>query len=169
MIITNCTPADLDLIFAFYDDAIAYQKQVFGKHWLGFERAKVAAEIAEQRQWKIVVDNQVACIFLVTFRDSLIWQERDNDESLYLHRIVTHSNFRGRGFVKDIVEWARQYAPTIGKKFIRLDTWGDNQKLIDYYLKHGFTFLGVTQVANTAAMPKHYEGISLSLFEIVLP
>ena len=123
MTIINCTLADLDLIFEFYDDAIAYQKRVFGKHWLGFEREKIATEIDEQRQWKIMVDEQVACIFVVTFRDPLIWQERDNDQSLYLHRIVTHSRFRGQGLVKDIMAWARRYGPAIGKKFIRLDTW----------------------------------------------
>ena len=47
-----------------------------------------------------------------------------------------------------------------------MDTWGDNQKLIDYYQDCGFKFLGVTTPEISDALPKHYVGISLSLFEI---
>jgi RimJ/RimL family protein N-acetyltransferase len=46
-----------------------------------------------------------------------------------------------------------------------MDTWGDNQKLIDYYQKCGFKFLGII-IPDQAGLPKHYNGISLSLFEI---
>ena len=47
-----------------------------------------------------------------------------------------------------------------------MDTFGDNQKLIDYYVQCGFRFLGLTTLAKADNLPKHYEGASLSLFEI---
>ena len=47
-----------------------------------------------------------------------------------------------------------------------MDTWGDNQKLIDYYTACGFEFLGLVEPTRSPDLPKHYEGISLSLFEI---
>jgi ribosomal protein S18 acetylase RimI-like enzyme len=81
---------------------------------------------------------------------------------------VTNPLFRGRGYVRAIVEWAKDYGETSGRNFIRLDTWGDNQKLIDYYRNCGFSFLGVISPQETSNLPKHYEGISLSLFEIKL-
>lgn len=166
MLILNSDPGDIDTLFALYDEAIKYQQKVFGKHWLGFERSLVETEIREHRQWKILVDNQIACIFVISHRDPLIWKEKDNDNSIYIHRIVTNPSFRGQAFVKEIVAWARRYAKETGKGFIRMDTWGDNQKLIDYYVECGFEFLGTTIPEKTNEMPKHYEGISLGLFEI---
>ena len=157
---------DIDAIFKLYDQAAEFQKTVFHKHWAGFERSLVEKEIAESRQWKILSNGEIACIFAITFNDPLIWREKDSDPSIYIHRIVTNPSFRGGQYVKDIVKWALEYAPGIGKEFIRMDTWGDNEKLKEYYLSCGFEYLGITQMDNTDGLPKHYEGLSLALFEI---
>ena len=47
-----------------------------------------------------------------------------------------------------------------------MDTWGDNQKLIDYYTECGFAFLGTITPTASNQLPKHYSAIFLSLFEI---
>ena len=49
-----------------------------------------------------------------------------------------------------------------------MDTWGDNQKLINYYQACGFDLVGVMTPGESATLPKHYSGISLSLFQIDL-
>lgn len=49
-----------------------------------------------------------------------------------------------------------------------MDTWADNEKLLEYYTACGFDYVGVVTMDKTEGLPKHYEGISLSLFEIVL-
>jgi hypothetical protein len=162
----NSEITDFDEIFRLYDLAIKFQKTKFDKSWLPFDRKLIEKEIAKKRHWKISINDEIACIFSITFDDKLIWKEKSNELSIYIHRIVTNPDFRGNKFVPKIVEWARVYTKTIGKKFIRMDTWGDNQKLIDYYVDCGFNFLGVTIPTKTADLPKHYEGISLSLFEI---
>ena len=166
MRITNSTPEDINAIFNLYDDAVEFQKTVFNKQWQGFERSLVETEISENRQWKIVTDDGIACIFAITFNDPLIWNEKDKDPAIYIHRIVTNPQFRGGAYVKEIVKWARQYAKSINKKYIRMDTWGDNEKLRNYYVSCGFKYLGLTHMKNTKGLPKHYEGLSLSLFEI---
>jgi L-amino acid N-acyltransferase YncA len=38
MQIINSTPNDITAIFELYDEAIAYQKKVFDKHWQGFDQ-----------------------------------------------------------------------------------------------------------------------------------
>ena len=166
MLITNSTPEDIDAIFDLYNEAVKYQRTVFNKQWEGFERGLVETEIRENRQWKIVDQGQIVCIFAITFNDALIWKEKDIDPAIYIHRIVTNPKFRGGAYVKEIVKWSRDYAKSIGKKFVRMDTWGDNKKLKDYYMSCGFDYLGVTPMENTQGLPKHYEGISLSLFQI---
>ncbi len=164
----NADLEDTAAIFDLYDKAVEFQKTKSDKHWKGFDAAFVENEINENRLWKIVIDGSIACIFSVAYSDPLIWGEKSDEPALYIHRIVTNPIFRGRGFVKLIVEWAKEYGRKLGKRFIRMDTWADNQKLIDYYIECGFSFVGITTPAVSKELPVHYEGISLSLFEFSL-
>lgn len=160
------TADDVDAIFSLYDDAIAFQKTVFKKHWQGFDRELIETEVAEGRQWKIIKDGKIACIFAVEFSDPLIWKEKDKDPSIYLHRIVSHSGFRGSNFMLAIIEWSKKFGKENALQFIRMDTWGDNPNLIAYYVKSGFTHTGFGTPDPTPSLPKHYEGIELALFEL---
>jgi ribosomal protein S18 acetylase RimI-like enzyme len=164
--IVNSTAEDIDTIFEFYDLAIAHQKKVFNKHWQGFSLALVEKEIADNRQYKILIGGKVASIFAVTFNDPQIWEERDQDPAIYIHRIVTHPAYRGHGFVTTITNWAKAYAKDNHLKYVRLDTWADNDKLLAYYTGCGFSHVGSIKIASDSGLPKHYEGISLNLFEI---
>lgn len=164
--IVNSSLADIPAIFEFYEMAIAYQKKVFNKHWQGFSLALVTTEVKENRQYKILVNGEIAAVFAVTYNDPEIWQERDQDPSIYIHRIVTHPNFRGYGFVNAIINWAKAYAKANHIKYVRMDTWADNAKLLAYYTSCGFSHVGSIAIAPNSGLPKHYEGISLNLFEI---
>jgi len=168
MEILNSTPSDLETIFNLYDAAIAHQKAVSHLHWLPFDTQMVEAEIAGNRQWKIIVDDQVACVFVTAYTDPAIWGDKDRDPSVYLHRIVTNPDFRGRNFVGAIVAWALQHGASLGKKFVRLDTWAENLKLKEIYVRNGFQFLGNAAPADPSALPSHYSGIVLGFYEILI-
>jgi ribosomal protein S18 acetylase RimI-like enzyme len=162
----NAVLADIEIIFDLYEKAIEFQKKVFHQSWLGFDHEMVEAEINEGRLWKIVENGRIACIYSVTYADPFIWGEKSKDSAMYIHRIVTNPEFRGHGYVRAITAWAKDFAKSRDIRFVRMDTWGDNQKLIDYYQDCGFKFLGVTTPEISDALPKHYVGISLSLLEI---
>lgn len=164
----NSETKDFNEILRLYDLAIEFQKTKFDKSWLPFDQAMINREIAEKRHWKIVIEDKIACIFSIAFEDPLIWKEKSGEPAIYIHRIVTNPEFRGQKFVPKITDWSIEYAKSIGKEFVRMDTWGDNQKLIDYYVACGFAFLGVITPTKSADLPKHYDGITLSLFEIKL-
>ena len=166
MQIINSNITDVETIFTFYDYAIAYQKTKFNKHWEGFDLHLVEKEVAENRQWKIIDAGEIVCVFAITFNDEIIWGEKDKQPSIYIHRIVTHPNYRGKNYVKDIVAWAKKYGKENNRQFIRLDTWGDNEKLIQHYQQCGFTFLGLSPEMKSDTLPKHYDSLRLSLFEI---
>ena len=168
MQIINSSIDDIDTIFTLYDAAVAFQKTKFDKHWLSFDREMVEKEIAENRQWKIMEGNEVACIFAIAYQDPFIWKEKDSDPSIYIHRIVTHPDYHGRQYIKTIIEWARKHAKETRKEYIRMDTWGDNEALIKYYVACGFNFLGTIVPTASDDLPKHYSTIFLSLFEIKL-
>ena len=166
MQIINSSIDDIDTIFTLYDAAVAFQKIKFDRHWLSFDREMVEKEIAENRQWKIMEGDEVACIFAIAYQDPFIWKERDGDPSVYIHRIVTHPDYHGRQYIKTIIEWARKHAKETRKEYIRMDTWGDNEALIKYYVACGFNFLGTIVPTASDDLPKHYSTIFLSLFEI---
>ena len=168
MTIQNATPQDIDAIFEMYDFAVAFQKTKFYKHWQGFDVSLIEKEIAEKRIFKILEGEKLACIFSITFNDVLIWGEKDQNDAIYIHRIVSHPDFKGRFYVKNIVEWAKIFCTENKKPFIRMDTWGDNEKLIEYYTQCGFEFLGLITLTKSEGLPKHYEGACLSKFEIAL-
>lgn len=165
MEIVNSVMEDIDKIFALYDEATAYQKTVFNKQWEGFERELVITEIRENRQWKICIEGNIACIFVINFDDELFWREKAKQPAIYIHRIVTNPKYRGATFMHTIIEWAKQFCKDNAKDFIRIDTWGDNQKLIDYYVRCGFQHLETINVDKIDGLPAHYKGV-LALLEI---
>jgi ribosomal protein S18 acetylase RimI-like enzyme len=168
MKIQNSTIDDIDAIFDLYHQATAFQKTRYTVHWPEFERRLIETEIAENRQWKMVADGTIACVWATTFSDPQIWEERNEDPSLYIHKIATHPDYRGQHLVGEIVTWAKQFARDNQKEFIRMDTVGNNAGLISYYSKCGFDFLGLQQLNNTEGLPAHYHQATVSLFQIAL-
>lgn len=166
--IKNSTIKDIEAIFRLYKIATDFQKKRFTVYWPEFGRELVESEIAENRQWKMEIDGKIACIWATTFNDPQIWEERNTDPSVYIHRIATNPDFRGQNLVAEIVNWAKDYAVQNDKRFIRMDTVGDNTKLIEYYGKCGFDYLGTLKLKNTEGLPAHYDNATVCLFEIKL-
>lgn len=160
------THNDIDSIFELYDKATAYQGEVGILKWQGFERNMVEKTIDAGLQWQIVVDDEITCVFTLTLSDPLIWEEKNVDPAVYIHRIATNPKFRGQHFVKHIVTWVKQYAIENGKMFVRMDTGSGNDRLNNYYVSCGFTYLGVVKLKNTEGLPQHYQDGAFSLFEI---
>jgi ribosomal protein S18 acetylase RimI-like enzyme/plasmid maintenance system antidote protein VapI len=167
MIITPSTNEDIPAIRDLFGAAIEYQKQKFGKHWEGFNEEQVAGEIDKNLHWKITEGEQIAAFFSVAFTDALVWDERDADPAIYLHRIVTNPAFHGRAYVRHITAWAMDYGRAAGKRFVRLDTNRENTRLNVYYQQCGYRFSGFKKFddVNNPLIPKHYFGPGLSLYE----
>lgn len=163
-----CTLADLDEIFRLYRQAIAFQKTKTDKIWGAIAQETVLNEIKKGHKWKITINGEIACVFAISFSDPVIWGKKDEDRAIYLHRIAVNPEFRGYGFVKSIVEWCLKKAPEWNIEYIRLDTAAGNQKLISYYQKNGFTYLGDAFVAANSSLPGHYQNASFALLEIAL-
>jgi predicted GNAT family N-acyltransferase len=167
MLITHTTIEDLDVLEDLFGLAIQYQQSRSGHSWRGMNRPLIEKEIREGYHWKIVEEGRIACFFSIAFNDRLVWDERDADPSIYLHRIVTNPAFRGREYVKHIVAWAEAFGRAAQKQWVRLDTGRDNERLNAYYLQCGFVFCGIKQFEDDGdpSVPKHYLGSGLSLFE----
>ena len=167
--IQNSNISDIDEIFRLYKIATDFQKtKKHSVNWPEFEKSLVETEIIEKRQWKIIINNKIACVWATTFNDPEIWEERNIDPSVYIHRIATNPDFRGQNLVEQIVTWVKVFAKENNKRFVRMDTVGNNQGLINHYTKCGFDFLGLFKLKNTEGLPAHYHNATVSLFQIAL-
>lgn len=169
MTIQNSTLNDLQEILSLYRTATEYQKIVFPENrWPVFSQELIETEIGENRQWKLMEGNKISCIWAHTFSDPQIWEERNADPAIYIHRIATNPTLRGRNYVSEVVSWAQNFAKQNEKKFIRLDTCGENKKLITHYTNCGFDFLGMKHLKNSDGLPGHYANAEVCFFEIKL-
>lgn len=166
IMITNTSLQDTDEIFGLYKMASDFKKIVSGVQWPEFDRGMIETEIKENRHWKITVDGQIACAWSITFDDPQVWEERNADPAIYIHRIATNPNFRGQKFVEQIAEWAADFARKNSKQYVRMDTTAGNQRLTDYYIKCGFSYLGQKKISDTKGRPAHYHNAVMGLFQL---
>lgn len=169
MSIRNSNLNDIPKIFKLYKLATEFQKLKFpDNQWPEFDKKLISTEIIEKRQFKLIIENEIACVWAITFSDPQIWEDKENSSSIYIHRIATNPEFRGQNFVHDIVDWAKIYALGKNKEFIRMDTCGKNYRLINHYKNCGFNFLGIKKLENTSELPLHYHNADVCFFEIKL-
>jgi len=169
MIITNSDLKDIPEIFRLYKLATDFQKIKFpGNQWPEFDLELITTEVVENRQFKILIENKIAGVWAITYSDAQIWEESENDTSIYIHRIATNPEFRGNNFVKVIVDWSKKFAGKQNIQFIRMDTCGENVSLINHYKNCGFNYLGMKKLKNTSELPSHYHNAEVCFFEIDL-
>ncbi|WP_299103552.1 GNAT family N-acetyltransferase [uncultured Winogradskyella sp.] len=164
MKIKNSELTDVSKIFDLYRIATDYMKSKNQVYWPVFPKELVVSEIEENRQWKLLIDDKIACIWATTLNDELIWGNK-KDPSLYIHRITTNPEFRGQNLVEKLIEWANKFGKSKNLKFIRMDTVGLNKGLIEHYEKLGFEFLGAKRLENTNELPEHYKNGKVCYFQ----
>ena len=103
MEIRRTRPEERDQILDLYAHASALQRSKGQVTWPQIDPALVDLEIREGRQWQIRLDGHMACVWVVAYEDPQIWGKLDADPSIYLHRIATHPDFRGRKMVGHVV------------------------------------------------------------------
>lgn len=165
MEIKNSNISDISEIFKLYSIATAFMKSKKQVAWPEFERELIIEEIEDLRQWKLIINHEIACIWATALNDPLIWGNKNDEPSVYIHRIASNPKFRGQKLVKQLVDWADNYCIENNLKYVRMDTVGLNKGLISHYQKLGFDFLGTQEVENANDLPKHYNEGAVCLFQ----
>lgn len=165
MQIRNSDLNDIPKIFELYRIATQYMISKSQVPWPEFPKELILEEIKDQRQWKLSIEGEIACIWATTLNDELIWGDENNVPSVYIHRIATNPNFRGQNLVKHLVQWADNYSIANDLIYVRMDTVGLNKGLIGHYEKMGFNFLGTRELKNTEGLPDHYAKGPVCLFQ----
>lgn len=163
--IQNTEPEDLDQIFEFFDSSIQYQEQHGYPVWKNYDKNAIRRDQQNQLQYKVVVDGQIAIVFSVCYVDKILWREREKGDALYLHRIVVNPKFKGRRLFGVILDWAIREGKQKSLKYIRMDTWAADLKIIDYYKGFGFKFIENYTTPDTLELPVHNRKLALALLE----
>lgn len=165
MQVVPATPADLTAIRSAYTDGRARQRETRSPVWPEFTDAAILAEINSGYLFRVVDGSTLVGVFSAVPEDAAIWGELERSAHIYLHRIARASSYPGGGLVDAILAWAITRCETLGLEGLRMDTWGSNDVLLDYYGKRGFSLVGTRRIPTDSSLSEHYRGIELALLE----
>ncbi|MCI9437704.1 MAG: GNAT family N-acetyltransferase [Lachnospiraceae bacterium] len=106
-----------------------------------------------------LMDGEIACAFLLQWKDSEYWPDAPEYEAAYLHKFCVRRKFAGMGMTGLVAEAIREECQKRGICFIRLDTALDEKTVRKIYLKAGFKIVDIIDYPG---------GRSMALYELTL-
>ena len=166
--IINTSKKDLEFVFYLFEEAIEYQKRKKYTVWKGYDKNSLKQDVENKLQYKIVSANEILCIFSVCYSDKIICKDKEYGNAIYIHRAVVNPKHRGQKQFEKILKWAITDSKKRELKFIRMDTWADNPKIIDYYKSFGFEFVENFTTPNSPDLPSQHRNLDLALLQYEL-
>ena len=167
--IENTSEQDLEFIYWMFEEAIAFHKRNNYPVWKGYDKSALQKEVREKLEHKILIENKIALVFSAIYADEFIWREHEKGDAIYLHRIVVNPEFRGLKLFGKVLNWAIKDAKNKNRKYLRLDTWGDNPKMIAYYQSFGFRFVENYATGDNPELPIPHRNLFMALLEYKIP
>ncbi|NOT36985.1 MAG: hypothetical protein HOP11_06375 [Saprospiraceae bacterium] len=162
--ILPCEIADINIISQLHNEAIQFQNLNSIQSWLPIEADQLASDLNKNYYWKILTNDKISGIFKLLEEDYVIWGEREDQLAIYLHGIISTER-GGKKLFPFIFDWSKEFVKNKNKKYIRMDTWTNNPKLISYYLSFGFIIVDQTQAAHPDKLQACYSSTSLTLLQ----
>lgn len=166
MQILKTTPEDLKKVKWLFSEAMKLKNRAHYTVWKAIDQNTLIEDIEAGLQYKIVIQKEIVCIFSIQFEDRYIWDNRDQNDAIYLHRVVTHPDFKGQRLFQKVLDWTIQFAIKHQKSYIRLDTMAVNKSLQDYYLSYDFEYIKTQKTPNLPELPLQNRNQELALFEL---
>lgn len=157
---------DIPVICQLFEEAIQFQKINHYIGWNTYDREYIKTDIENKFLFKIVKEGNLIAIFSICFKDPLIWREMERGDAIYLHRIVLNRMFAGEKIFQRILAWAIQYCHQMKLAYIRMDTWAENEKIINYYKSYGFTFIENYRTSNNGNLPGQHRNLNVALLQL---
>jgi ribosomal protein S18 acetylase RimI-like enzyme len=166
--VVNSTEEDRDKVIALYEKAMSQHENNGYQVWKNIDESVIVNDIRNGLQYKIVQNDNIVCIFSIQNRDALMWREKDEGNAVYLHRVVVNTDFKGQKLFAKVLNWTKQYALQNNLNFIRMDTWANNTKLINYYRLFGFEVKEYYTTPDETQIPVQYRNLDVVLLELDL-
>lgn len=166
MQILPATLDDTQRIYDLFEKAIRFQKQHNYIGWTVYDKSAINTDIATGRLYEVISGTDVIGIFTLYDADPLIWQEKEKADAVYFHRLILNQDFKGHKLFRIVLDWLMGYADAHQRRFIRMDTWAENEKLIRYYKGYGFTNVGHCITNDTDELPVQHRNLNLALLQM---
>lgn len=166
--IVNTEAADLNFIYFLFQEAINFQKKNNFIVWKGYDKKVLKKDIENKLQYKILINEEIACVFSICYSDPYIWREMENGDAVYIHRMVVSPGHHGKKHFDKVLNWVLTDAKQKKLKFVRMDTWAENRRIIEYYKSFGFKFLENYKTPDTSDLPLQHRKLDLALLELKL-
>jgi len=122
-------------------------------------------DVNDGNQYKILVDGEIVMAFSVCYTDRVIWREKEDGSSIYLHRVVVNPAFKGQRLFGELLRWTEEHAREKGLRTIRMDTWDKNPPLLAYYQSYGFVVIEHYTLPDSPELPVHNRNMAVILLE----
>ena len=150
----------------FWAAALAYQTSERLPPWPAYPEKKINDEIEAGLHFSAFIpDGVLAGFFSLALHDAAIWEGKEKGDAIYIHRMCVNPSCKGNRLAAWALAWAHGYAAGCGRKYVRMDTWADNPRLINYYVACGFRPAGNRQLGLVLDLSPHYQNAYLALFE----
>jgi len=145
--IEQATPDELSLVMEIIDEAAVWlHARGITEQWPSpMPQAfwdKIGMHIAQGNVFIArLSEDQAVGVFRFEWCDAQFWGP-DSDSGGYIHSFAIRPSAHGCGIGAAMIEWAKGYVRAHGRKYLRLDCWGANKRLCEYYSELGFTYRG---------------------------
>ncbi len=135
--VVRAQPQDADTVLSILQDA---QQCLHGR---GIEqgvippRERLNGRIACGEVYLAEVDGWPAATITLSASGEPFWDD-PSEESEYVHSFAVRREFGGRALGRELLLWAEGATLLMGKRYLRLDIWGENRRLFGYYRSAGF-------------------------------
>jgi ribosomal protein S18 acetylase RimI-like enzyme len=163
--IIHTTDEDAEMIDFLFQEGMKLKRDNGYRVWDVIDYPGLARDRASRLQYKVQKKKDTLGVFSVQYEDPLVWRDRDRDRAIYLHRIVANPFSKGQRLFEIVLHWAIKHAREKRVRLVRLDTWSENRKLIEYYKSYGFRFVENYTTPDSPHLPLQNRNITVSLLQ----
>lgn len=111
------------------------------KLWEANELApeKIQHQVQSGMFWLAKIGDEFAGCVRFQTEDLEYWDDVPHSDSAFVHRVAVRRKFANQGVAIAMLDWAKQKAKSLNKKYLRLDC-DQRPKLCDFYESQGFKF-----------------------------
>ena len=129
-------------------------------------RSVILSDIEKETLFVLLKQEEIVGIVVLNEKQDdeyqqIKWKSGEHANFLVVHRLAVHPYHQGKGFARELMDYAENFASKNKYDSIRLDTFSLNKKNQTFYLKRKYDFLG-------EVMLPYKKNISYYCYELLL-
>ncbi|MFE2450171.1 GNAT family N-acetyltransferase [[Kitasatospora] papulosa] len=144
MIITPAEAHDVAKLLSFREEAAAWLRGIGSDQWSRPYPADKLLATIEAGTVFMLRDGQATAgtITLTPDAEEGLWSDGELAEpSMFVNKLTIAREYAGQNLGGRLLDWAGHRAYQAGARWVRLDAWTTNERLQQYYLAQGFTYV----------------------------